>query len=149
MLTASGAAGSRPGRPIRSARAIVSHAACRAGRRGGQSRCRLRSMRPWGPRWWRNSKRELAEQGRLPARAEGGQRELIWDSSFRLSDAALWTILCASISNASCAILGCYLLLRRMSLLGDAISHSILLGIAGAFLRDWAAFRSCRCSSAR
>ena len=50
------------------------------------------------------------------------------------SDAALWTILCASLSNASCAILGCYLLLRRMSLLGDAISHSILLGIAGAFL---------------
>lgn len=53
---------------------------------------------------------------------------------FHFSDAALWTILCASISNASCAILGCYLLLRRMSLLGDAISHSILLGIAGAFL---------------
>ncbi len=51
-----------------------------------------------------------------------------------VSDAALWTIICASISNASCAILGCYLLLRRMSLLGDAISHSILLGIAGAFL---------------
>lgn len=50
------------------------------------------------------------------------------------SSAALWTILCAAIANASCAIVGCYLLLRRMSLLGDAISHSILLGIAAAFL---------------
>lgn len=53
---------------------------------------------------------------------------------FSLSNAAVWTIVCGAVSNASCAILGCYLLLRRMSLLGDAISHSILLGIAGAFL---------------
>jgi ABC-type Mn2+/Zn2+ transport system permease subunit len=47
---------------------------------------------------------------------------------------AAWTILAAAVSNASCAILGCYLVLRRMSLLGDAISHAVLPGIVVAFL---------------
>ena len=51
-----------------------------------------------------------------------------------LSEAALWTIGVGILTNASCAILGCYLVLRRMSLLGDAISHSILPGIALAYL---------------
>ena len=45
-----------------------------------------------------------------------------------------WTILVAIVTNTSCAILGCYLVLRRMSLLGDAISHSVLAGLAFAFL---------------
>jgi ABC-type Mn2+/Zn2+ transport system permease subunit len=36
--------------------------------------------------------------------------------------------------SASCAILGCYLVLRRMSLLGDAISHAVLPGIAVAYV---------------
>lgn len=49
-------------------------------------------------------------------------------------DAAFWTILTAMVANASCAILGCYLVLRRLSLLGDAISHSVLPGIAVAYL---------------
>lgn len=44
-----------------------------------------------------------------------------------------WTIAVAAVSSVSCAILGCYLVLRRMSLLGDAISHAILPGIAAAF----------------
>lgn len=34
----------------------------------------------------------------------------------------------------SCAFVGCFLVLRRMALLGDAISHSVLLGIVLAFL---------------
>ncbi|MCH8830843.1 MAG: metal ABC transporter permease, partial [Planctomycetes bacterium] len=46
----------------------------------------------------------------------------------------LWTIVVGIACNASCAILGCFLVLRRMSLLGDAISHSVLAGIAVAFL---------------
>ena len=41
----------------------------------------------------------------------------------------LWTIAVGIATNASCAILGCYLVLRRMSLLGDAISHAVLPGI--------------------
>jgi ABC-type Mn2+/Zn2+ transport system permease subunit len=47
---------------------------------------------------------------------------------------ASWTILCGIVCNAACAIIGCYLVLRRMSLLGDAISHAVLAGIAVAFL---------------
>lgn len=54
---------------------------------------------------------------------------------FLSSDARLdfWTILVAVVCNASCAVLGCFLVLRRMSLLGDAVSHSILAGLAVAF----------------
>lgn len=48
--------------------------------------------------------------------------------------APLWTILVGVVCNASCAILGCYLVLRRMSLLGDAISHAVLPGIALGYL---------------
>jgi ABC-type Mn2+/Zn2+ transport system permease subunit len=45
----------------------------------------------------------------------------------------LWTIAVGIATNASCAILGCYLVLRRMSLLGDAISHAVLPGIVLGF----------------
>jgi len=47
---------------------------------------------------------------------------------------AFWTILIGILCNVSCALLGCYLVLRRMSLVGDAISHSVLPGIVLAFL---------------
>lgn len=47
---------------------------------------------------------------------------------------ALSTIAVAAVAGASCAMLGCYLVLRRMSLLGDAISHAVLPGIALGFL---------------
>jgi len=43
-------------------------------------------------------------------------------------------ILTASAAAISCALLGTFLLLRRQSLMGDAISHSVLPGIVGAFL---------------
>lgn len=36
--------------------------------------------------------------------------------------------------SASCALLGCFLVLRRMAMVGDAISHAILPGIVIAFL---------------
>jgi len=45
-----------------------------------------------------------------------------------------WTILVGIISNSTCAVVGCFLVLKRMCLLGDAISHSVLAGIALAFL---------------
>jgi ABC-type Mn2+/Zn2+ transport system permease subunit len=48
--------------------------------------------------------------------------------------APLWTMLVGLVCNTSCAILGCYLVLRRMSLLGDAISHAVLPGIALGYL---------------
>lgn len=43
-------------------------------------------------------------------------------------------ILAAAFSAIACAILGNYLVLRRLSLMGDAISHSVLPGIVIAFL---------------
>ncbi|HYT95236.1 MAG TPA: metal ABC transporter permease [Gemmataceae bacterium] len=46
----------------------------------------------------------------------------------------LRTILVALVCSIPCALLGCYLVLRRLSLLGDAISHAVLPGIALAFL---------------
>jgi len=44
-----------------------------------------------------------------------------------------WTIGIASVVNVGCAVLGCYLVLRKLSLLGDAISHAVLPGIVVAF----------------
>ncbi len=46
----------------------------------------------------------------------------------------LWIILTAVLANIACGTLGCFLVLRRMSLLGDAISHAILPGLALAFI---------------
>lgn len=46
---------------------------------------------------------------------------------------ALWPMLIGTLCSVSCGLLGCYLVLRRMSLLGDAISHAVLPGIAIAF----------------
>lgn len=47
---------------------------------------------------------------------------------------SLTIIATASLVAASCGFIGCFLILRRMALLGDAISHSVLLGIVLAFL---------------
>ncbi|PLS17977.1 iron ABC transporter [Bacillus sp. M6-12] len=46
----------------------------------------------------------------------------------------LWIILIGILVAWSCSILGCFLVLRKMSMIGDAISHSVLPGIALAFL---------------
>lgn len=43
-------------------------------------------------------------------------------------------ILVGVVCSVPCALLGCYLVLQRLSLLGDAISHAVLPGIALAYL---------------
>jgi manganese/zinc/iron transport system permease protein len=43
-------------------------------------------------------------------------------------------ILAGSLVAVSCSLLGCYLVLRKMAMVGDAISHSVLPGIVIAFL---------------
>ncbi len=55
-------------------------------------------------------------------------------SSFDLTPEDYWTMATAAVCAAACALPGCFLYLRRMSLLGDALSHAILPGIALAFL---------------
>ena len=49
----------------------------------------------------------------------------------QLSLAPLLIGTCASVT---CALLGNFLILRRQSLIGDAVSHVVLPGIVGAFL---------------
>ena len=43
----------------------------------------------------------------------------------------MWIVLMAFFVITSCGLIGNYLILRRMALVGDAISHSVLAGIAG------------------
>ena len=43
-------------------------------------------------------------------------------------------VLTAAATNSACALVGCYLVLRRMSLMGDALSHAVLPGLALAFI---------------
>lgn len=45
-----------------------------------------------------------------------------------------WIILTGCLVAANCALTGVFLVMRRMSMLGDAISHAVLPGIAIAFL---------------
>ena len=45
-----------------------------------------------------------------------------------------WIVVTGVLCAMSCALLGCFLVLRRMSMMGDAISHAVLPGIAAAFL---------------
>ncbi len=46
----------------------------------------------------------------------------------------LWVALMGFFVAAACGLTGVYLILRRMALVGDAISHSVLPGLAIAFL---------------
>lgn len=45
-----------------------------------------------------------------------------------------WIILTGALVASSCSIVGCFLVLRKMAMIGDAISHSVLPGIVIAFL---------------
>jgi len=45
-----------------------------------------------------------------------------------------WIVLMGFLITAACGLIGNYLILRRMALVGDAISHSVLPGLAIAFL---------------
>lgn len=53
---------------------------------------------------------------------------------FTLAPHDWWTLATAIACSVACAVVGCFLVLRRQSLLGDAISHAILPGLAGAFI---------------
>ena len=53
---------------------------------------------------------------------------------------ALWIIAIGSLVAALCAALGSFLYLRKLSMLGDAVSHAVLPGIVIAYL--WAGERN-------
>ncbi len=46
----------------------------------------------------------------------------------------IWIIVIGALVACSCATVGCFLVLRKMSMVGDAISHSVLPGIVIAYL---------------
>jgi manganese/zinc/iron transport system permease protein len=56
-----------------------------------------------------------------------------WLEPFR-STVGQRIVLVGALTNVACALVGCYLVLRRMSLMGDAIAHAVLPGIVLAFL---------------
>ena len=45
-----------------------------------------------------------------------------------------WIVITGAFAAVACALPGCFLVLRRMSMMGDAISHAVLPGLAVAFL---------------
>ncbi len=45
-----------------------------------------------------------------------------------------WIVLAGALAAIACALLGNFLVLQRMSLMGDAISHAVLPGLAIAYL---------------
>ncbi|OUT69201.1 MAG: hypothetical protein CBB70_04745 [Planctomycetaceae bacterium TMED10] len=49
---------------------------------------------------------------------------------------------CSMLVGVTCGVLGCYVVLRRMALIGDALSHAVLPGVVIAFLitRDTGVF---------
>lgn len=55
-------------------------------------------------------------------------------SSFLQSDLGLRTVIIAVLVGAMCGLLGCFIVLRNMAMIGDALSHAILPGIVVAFL---------------
>ena len=48
--------------------------------------------------------------------------------------AAVTIVLVGALVAGACSLVGTFLVLRKMALLGDAISHAVLPGIAIAFL---------------
>jgi len=59
--------------------------------------------------------------------------QIDWFSPFA-SEIGWRTILVGALTNVACALVGCYLVLRRMSLMGDAIAHAVLPGLVLAFV---------------
>lgn len=45
-----------------------------------------------------------------------------------------WILIIGSMAGITCGVVGCFLILRKLSMLADAISHTVLLGIVLAFL---------------
>lgn len=49
-------------------------------------------------------------------------------------ETSIWVVLMGFFVGTSCGLVGVYLLLRRMALIGDAISHSVLPGLVVTFV---------------
>ena len=47
---------------------------------------------------------------------------------------AIRALIASSMVGVMCGILGCFIVLKNMSLIGDALSHAILPGVVAGFL---------------
>src|SRR5687768_5284266 len=55
----------------------------------------------------------------------------LFDARIDSTDCVVWA---AIMLGVTCGVLGCFIVLRRQSLLGDAIGHSVLPGVCVGFL---------------
>ena len=53
---------------------------------------------------------------------------------FLTQEWAIRALIASSLVGIICGVLGCFLVLRNMALIGDAMSHSVLPGVVIAFL---------------
>lgn len=58
----------------------------------------------------------------------------VFQSIFQADTSGLWIMFLGVLVASGCSLVGCFLILRRMAMLGDAISHAVLPGIVIAFL---------------
>lgn len=58
----------------------------------------------------------------------------IFRAIFQADASGLWIMFLGILVASGCSLVGCFLILRRMAMLGDAISHAVLPGIVVAFL---------------
>jgi manganese/zinc/iron transport system permease protein len=66
-----------------------------------------------------------------------GDKPMIWDILAGVSQwSALdtWIAVTGALAAMACALPGCFLVLRRQSMMGDALSHTSLLGVVSGFL---------------
>lgn len=69
--------------------------------------------------------------------------EILWQQDWRVilvepwteaADISVWTVAMGLLVGTACGWVGTFLVLRRMALTGDAISHGVLPGLVAAFL---------------
>ena len=53
-----------------------------------------------------------------------------------------WIVITAALASMACALPGAFLVLRRQSMMGDALSHTMLLGIVCGYLFAWRALQA-------
>jgi ABC-type Mn2+/Zn2+ transport system permease subunit/Mn-dependent DtxR family transcriptional regulator len=63
------------------------------------------------------------------------QVELDWSQWLAPFGERWWQeTLCSALVGVACGVLGCFVVLRRMALIGDALSHAVLPGVVIAFM---------------
>ncbi|MFN7021259.1 MAG: iron chelate uptake ABC transporter family permease subunit [Phycisphaerales bacterium] len=102
----------------------------------GASQVRADGVGPEGVVGQAEPARPLAQGGEAAGLqgADPMSRRGLVIGSYELRADDYWIIATAVCCSIGCGVLGCFLVLRGMSLIGDAISHAILPGLAGAFL---------------